>query len=416
MQQTKMSLQELMDAAEARLVELNYAHQTIYVFRCYWRDLLSYAEEKNENYFSVELGEKYLLERRGIDVLADESTLGLPRWRIRPYKRAIYLLAEFQKSGVVLRKRKMERSEVPARFAPILENYLVVARNRYNSEGTVTGKAFTIKLFLLHVDQKNIQDLKQLTHRDITSFLETTVTWAQRTVATTICYLRQFLSFLYEEKYIEIDLAKGMPSPNHGRGGRLPNVWSPEDIEKVLAAVDRASPIGKRDYAILLLVTHLGLRDSDIQNMTFSNLLWKECRIRLVQTKTKRTLELPLTEEIGNAIIDYLKYGRPKQDTSEYVFVRHSAPYGKCNNYYHLMKAYLRRAGLSFDTEKSHGLHTLRHTLATRLLEQDVPLQTISEILGHASVGSTKAYLQIDINGLRKCALNPDEVYANGNE
>ena len=132
---------------------------------------------------------------------------------------------------------------------------------------------------------------------------------------------------MYEEKYIEIDLAKGMPSPNHGRGGRLPNVWSPEDIEKVLAAVDRASPIGKRDYAILLLVTHLGLRDSDIQNMTFSNLLWKECRIRLVQTKTKRTLELPLTEEIGNAIIDYLKYGRPKQDTSEYVFVRHSAPY-----------------------------------------------------------------------------------------
>ena len=152
MQQTKMTLQELMDAAEARLVELNYAHQTIYVFRCYWRDLLSYAEEKNEKYFSVELGEKYLLERRGIDVLADESTLGLPRWRIRPYKRAIYLLAEFQKSGVVLRKRKMERSEVPARFAPILEHYLVVARSRYNSEGTVTGKAFTIKLFLLHVD------------------------------------------------------------------------------------------------------------------------------------------------------------------------------------------------------------------------------------------------------------------------
>ena len=80
-------------------------------------------------------------------------------------------MAEFQKSGVVLRKRKMERSEVPARFAPILEHYLVVARSRYNSEGTVMGKAFTIKLFLLHVDQKNIQDLKQLTHRDITSFL-----------------------------------------------------------------------------------------------------------------------------------------------------------------------------------------------------------------------------------------------------
>lgn len=416
MQQTKMTLQELIDTAEARLADLNYSQKAIYDFHRCWLDLLSYAEERNEKYFSVELGEKYLLERRGIDVLADESTLGLTRSMIRPYKRAIYLLADLQKSGVVLRKRRMERTEVPARFAPILEHYLVMARSRYNSEGTVAGKEFIIKQFLLHVDQKNIQDLKQLTHQDITSFLETTVTWARRTVATTICYLRQFISFLYEEEYIEIDLAKGMPAPNHGRSGRLPNVWSPEDIKKVLASVDRASPIGKRDYAILLLVTHLGLRDSDVQNMTFSNLLWKECRIRLVQTKTKRILELPLTEEIGSAIIDYLKYGRPKQDTSEYVFVRHSAPYGPCFNYYHIMKAYLRRSGLSFDTEKTHGLHTLRHTLASRLLEQDVPLQTISEILGHASVGSTKAYLQIDIHGLRKCALNPDEVCADGRE
>ena len=326
MQQTKMTLQELIDTAETRLVELNYSPNSIYIFHRCWHDLLAYAEERNEKYFSVELGEKYLLERRGIDVLADESTLGLTRSKIRPSKRAIYLLADLQKSGVVLRKRRTERTEVPARFAPILEHYLVMVRSRNNSEGTIVGKVFIIKQFLLHVDQKNIQDLNQLTHTDITSFLETTVSWARRTVTTTICYLRQFISFLYVEKYIEHDLSKGMPTPNYGRGGKLPNVWSPEDIQKVLASVDRANPIGKRDYAILLLVTHLGLRDSDVQNMTFSNLLWKECRIRLVQTKTKRILELPLTEEIGNAIIDSLKYGRPKQDTSEYVFVRHSAP------------------------------------------------------------------------------------------
>lgn len=411
MEQSKKTLQELMAATETRLVELNYSPKTIYdICRC-WRDLLAYAKEKNEEYFSVELGEKYLLERRGIDVLVDEKALGLPRWRVRPYKRAIYILAEFQKSGVVTRKQKMDRSDIPDRFVPVMKQFIEVLRKRCNSEGTIAEKTFTIRLFLLHVDQKNIHDLKQLNHQSITSFLETTVAWAQRTVANTICNLRQFLSFLYEKGYIEVDLARGMPSPNHGRSGKLPNVWSPKDIEKVLSAVDRASPIGKRDYAILLLVTRLGLRDSDIQNMTFSNLFWKECRIKLVQTKTKRTLELPLTEEIGTAIIDYLKHGRPKQDVSEYVFVRHCAPYGKCNNYYHVMKAYLSRAGLSFDKEKSHGLHTLRHTLATRLLEQDIPLQTISEVLGHGSVESTKAYLQIDINGLRKCALNPEEVY-----
>ena len=89
MQQTKMTLQELIDTAEARLADLNYSSKSIYDFHRCWLDLLSYAEERNEKYFSVELGEMYLLERRGIDVLADESTLGLTRSKIRPYKRAI---------------------------------------------------------------------------------------------------------------------------------------------------------------------------------------------------------------------------------------------------------------------------------------------------------------------------------------
>ena len=411
----RMLLPELMDATETRMVKLNYSSKTMYSIRCLWRDLLSYAAEKGTNYFSAELGENYLLERFKIDVWSDETAVSLPKCKIKRYKRAIALLADFQNEGVVKRAKNSSRTEIPERYIVIVDHYLNTVRERNNSEGTVVVKKLTVKSFLLHLEQKEIYDLKRITDREITSFLKTTISWSKRTVATTICYLRQFLSFLYEEKYIETDLAKHMPTPNHGRGGKLPNVWSPVEIDKILSSVDRANPVGKRDYAILLLVTQLGLRDSDVQNLMFSNLLWKECRIKFTQTKTKRSLELPLTEETGGAIIDYLKYGRPKQDTSEFVFVRHCAPYGKCINYYHIMKAYLRKAGVQFDTEKSHGLHTLRHTLATRLLEQDIPLPTISEILGHASVASTKVYLQIDIDGLRKCALNPNEVYENEN-
>ena len=80
------------------------------------------------------------------------------------------------------------------------------------------------------------------------------------------------------------------------------------------------------------------------------------------------------------------------------------------------MKSRLAKAGIPFDRDKPHGLHTLRHTLATRLLEQDIPVQTISEILGHSRVGSTKVYLQVDLEGLRKCAMDPDEVFANVEE
>lgn len=133
-------------------------------------------------------------------------------------------------------------------------------------------------------------------------------------------------------------------------------------------------------------MARLGLRDSDVQNLTFSNILWKECRISLVQTKTKRALDLPITEEIGNAIIEYLKYGRPKHIVSDYIFVRHSAPYDKCNNYYHIMRKYLQRAGISFDSERNTG-YTLYDTRLLpecwsamyhyRLLRKflDIPLQ-----------------------------------------
>lgn len=255
-----------------------------------------------------------------------------------------------------------------------------------------------------------IKDISTVGSSQILSYLRTMASRAQRTIATTISTLKQYFEFLSKEKYIENDASKGIPKPQHGRTGKLPNIWKSDQIEKLLNSIDRSNPIGKRDYAILLLVTHLGLRDSDVQNLTFENLHWQECCIRLIQSKTGRPLELPLEQEVGEAIIDYLKYGRPIQDKTQYVFVRHSAPFGKCNNYFHVMRKYLSAAGVSFDREKSHGLHTLRYSLATKLLEHEVPIETISEILGHASVNTTKIYLQADLETLRQCALNPDEA------
>ena len=416
MENAKIPLPELIETVKTRLRELQYRPETINGFSRYLRELLEYADEHQAKYFTVTLGENFLRDVCHIDVTAEQQAPGLPRWKVNPPKRAIYLLMDFQNSGSVLRKGKEKYTPVPACFMEITEHFYVMCRSRYNGEGTIQSKKFTVERFLLHLEQRGVRKMGEMRDTDISSFLSTMTAWSPRTIATSITNLRQFLGFLCQERYTEKDFSKFLPTVPHGREGRLPNVWSQESVQKMLDSIDRANPIGKRDYAILLMVTQLGLRDSDIQNLKFENLHWKECRIRLIQTKTKRTLELPLSEEIGRAIIDYLKYGRPKQDTSEYVFVRHCAPYGKCGNYYHIMKSRLSKAGVPFDRDKTHGLHTLRHTLATRLLEQDIPVQTISEILGHARVGSTKVYLQVDLEGLRKCAMNPDEVFGNADE
>jgi len=416
MEGTKIPLRELVETAKMRLQELQYAPETINGFSRYWRELLEYADERQVQYFSVTLGEDYLREICHINVAEGTQDPNLPRWKVNPPKRAVYLLADLQNSGSVLRKSKEKYTPTPSCYLEVTEQYYAVCRSRYNKEGTIQNKKFTVERFLLHLEQRGIRSVREMKEADISSFLCTMTGWAPRTVDSSVCNLRQFLVFLCQGKYTDSDFSRFLPTVSNRREGRLPNIWPQESVQKMLDSIDRANPIGKRDYAILLMVTQLGLRDSDIQNLKFENLLWQECRIHLVQAKTQRTLELPLSEEVGCAIIDYLKYGRPKQDTSDYVFIRHRAPYGKCGNYYHVMQARLRSAGLPFDREKTHGLHTLRHTLATRLLEQDVPVQTISEILGHASVGSAKTYLQVDLEGLRKCAMDPDEVFANADK
>ena len=416
MEENRIPLPELIQAVKTRLRELQYSKATINSFLSYWKALLEYANECHEQYFTVTLGEDFLREKCHIDVTAEGQAPNLPRWKVNPPKRAIYLLVDFQNSGSVLRKGKEKYTPTPERFIEAAEHFYAMCRSRYNGDRTIQAKKFTVERFLLHLEQKGVRTIGEVRDTDISSFLRTMTAWSPRTVASSIGNLRQFLAFLYRERYTVKDFSKFLPTVPHGRDGRLPNVWSQEAVQKMLDSIDRANPIGKRDYAILLMVTQLGLRDSDIQNLKFDNIYWKECRIRLVQAKTKRTLELPLSEELGCAIIDYLKYGRPKQDTSDYVFVRHCAPYGKCGNYYHVMRSRLSKAGIPFDRDKPHGLHTLRHTLATRLLEQDIPVQTISEILGHAQVGSTKVYLQVDLEGLRKCAMDPDEVFADADK
>ncbi len=105
---------------------------------------------------------------------------------------------------------------------------------------------------------------------------------------------------------------------------RIPSVWSKDELERLIAAIDLGSPKGKRDYAIILLACHLGLRVTDIKNLKIDNFHWAEKKLVFVQSKTKQRLSLPLTSELGWAVINYLKYGRPRIE-STYIFVRHMA-------------------------------------------------------------------------------------------
>ncbi|WP_219812033.1 tyrosine-type recombinase/integrase [Alkalispirochaeta sphaeroplastigenens] len=149
----------------------------------------------------------------------------------------------------------------------------------------------------------------------------------------------------------------------------------------------------------------------DICGLSFANLLWQENLIVLIQEKTKKRIELPLLVDVGNAIIDYLKYGRPVSQL-QYIFLHAGHEERKLSEptLHSIVSVYLKRAGVTNVEKKKHGPHALRHSLAGFLLQKETPLPVISEVLGHDSTETTKSYLRIDMQQLRQCALEVPPV------
>lgn len=147
------------------------------------------------------------------------------------------------------------------------------------------------------------------------------------------------------------------------------------------------------------------MRTVDVRNLKFENIDWGKKEVRIIQSKTNEPLVLPLFDEIGWAIIDYLKNGRPKCDC-QFVFVTHNEPHKELEtSLYPILQKYLERAEISVVRERHHGMHALRHSLASILFEQGNPLPVISGILGHSDTKSTSVYLKVDLKQLRQCAL-----------
>jgi len=188
---------------------------------------------------------------------------------------------------------------------------------------------------------------------------------------------------------------------------KLPSVWSEEQIESLVRAIDTTNPIGKRDYAMMLIGARLGMRIGDITNLKFRDIDWDNKEITIIQNKTKEPLILPLPNDVGWAIIEYLKNGRPITEY-ENIFVVHNAPYkGKPfkSTLRHNFNKALKRAGISVEKTKRCGWHSLRHSLATNLLQNQVGVMMISDILGHSDPQVAKHYLRVDMEGLKKCSL-----------
>lgn len=214
--------------------------------------------------------------------------------------------------------------------------------------------------------------------------------------------LRMFLRFLIANGQCAVGLDAAIPTLAHWRLASLPRYLQPEDIERLIASCDRASAVGRRDRAILLLLARLGLRAGDIVHLRLSDVDWKGAWIH-VCGKGRRHTRLPLTQEVGEAIVTYLNRGRPRTN-ADTLFLRRRAPFCAFSSsaVSHIVDKALRRAGVM---RPSRGAaHLLRHSLATSMLRQGASLEDIAPVLRHRSIETTQIYAKVDIMALRQIA------------
>ncbi len=264
--------------------------------------------------------------------------------------------------------------------------------------------------FLCYLNAENIRSPKLITQLHVLKFSKTLDPKYATSIHLILQSLRGFFRYCYQQNLLDIDLATIVPKDNFVKQPKLPSVYSPNEIKQIIASVDRGNATGKRNYAVLMLAVRLGLRASDIANLKFENIHWENSKITINQYKTGKDLELPLLPEVGNSLIDYLKYGRPKSDERS-VFLVAQSPYRPINraSITGIVHTFFVKSGVNI-TQRKHGAHALRHSLAGVLLENETILPVISEVLGHQNTASTTYYLRVDLKSMRKCILEVPPV------
>lgn len=377
----------------------NYIYTTMRDYRTGCRAVIQYIHEKSLAQYDADVCRDYCFQLIGGRDFRELTPLEQTKVR------CANVLLEFMETGAISQKVKRAKDALRGLCAESITEYLSILERQLLTKGTIDSHRLYLGRFNDYFIKRGVEKLNDITPELLLGYVNSLNYHGNGAGYRALSVTKKYLRFLYENEYLTKDYTHLTPNSNYKKQSKLPSIYTEDEISKMLGAVDRGNPKGKRDYAMLLLSSYLGLRASDVCQLQFSEIDWDTDTISLVQKKTLQRIELPLLPIIGNAIIDYLKYGRPKND-SNYVFLQQVPDY-RClaqSTFHNIVTEYFVRAGISINDRK-HGPHALRHSLAGRLLGAHTPMPTISEVLGHTNIESTNNYLRVDLIKLRQCAL-----------
>lgn len=399
------TIHELIEIVIGEMIKLEYSERSLLTYKKTWKAFKFFASENGIEFYTTEVGLAFLEQK--CKFISSYPVKYTNEEKVR----AVNRLDEYYKYHIISTKRPLRKKYIfPEEFRDVINAFIVHKRTEGISDSRIKSICIYLERFSVYLQSLGLRGIAELDISHIHSFLEFSANYSASTVQNTFSCLRGFFAFIYEKEYLDKDFSFTVPSIRHSKEITIPSAYSKEEVERFLNCIDRSSPKGKRDYAMMLLAARLGLRASDICSLTFANLDWERNLIKLVQEKTKKAIELPLLNEVGDAIIDYLRF-RPTSQL-KYLFIRIAKPPEKLHNHslYEIVSNCIKRSGIHIPQGKKHGPHALRHSLSSIMLENKVSLPVISEILSHNSSDTTKVYLKIDISQLRECALAVPEI------
>ncbi len=392
-----MPVGELVATLYAKMREYGYAQSSLETYRRICEKLLDFFEENGVATFDIETGRRFVWECCG----AQLGTNGY----FKNYNRAIHMLSDLQRYGMIFKQSVLTMKDFSDEFKPLFEEYLESVRKSGIAEGSV--HAYRTHLFRLEsfLQDRGLVRFDQIELHHINTYTETLSGYARNTISFTLTNLKRLMDFAYQNGYHSKTFSNSLPTVGFTQSSRLPAIFTADEVERILENIDNNNPTGKRNYAIILTVAKLGLRVSDALDLRFDSIDWDKKRISIKQRKTGIPLELPLLEDVGWAIIEYLKHGRPESNCKN-IFVCHRPPYDELSvNFSKTISRAVQKAGIKTPTNKTVGTHTFRHSIATSMLDNGVKLTEIAQTLGHKSPESSEEYIALNVNMLQQCAL-----------
>ena len=384
------NLNRILEEMERRLVVMRYSKTATKHYQQVFGWVEDFLKGYGETDYTKEAGQRFIAEYR----LQENHAPSM----FRTAKTVVRRMDEILEDKLFTPCFREREIECPPHFADLQGKYLeYLAGQGYRNSTITSRKLYTGRLLAWFPD--TVSSLDTLTAPNI---YDVFVKHDWPTVGYSAA--RGFLSFAYESGVTKTDLSVCVPKPPRPRS--LPSVYSGDEVTRLLTSVDRSTYLGKRDYAFMMIAAKLGLRSSDIVNLSFGDIDRAAKTIEVVQVKTDRPLMLVLNDDVENAIDDYIKHGRP-QSTSEKVFLGSQAPYAPltAGGGYVIVHKYMELAGIAA-LGRRQGPQALRQSHATALVAKGVPYSVVKEALGHEDPESAKHYVRVDVKRLRPCAID----------